>query len=63
MGASPSSGHYWTVARHVDAKGKAAGWNRFDDNRVLPVGWNQVGGNTAYIVLLRREGTHDGGRI
>ena len=59
IGANASVGHYWAVARHVDARGVSSTWHKFDDGKVTRANFSQVQGNTVYSLLLRLIGNDD----
>jgi ubiquitin C-terminal hydrolase len=61
-GTTPTSGHYWTLARHLDKTGRMREWNKYDDTRVNASkthGDIEGDNGTPYIYLLRRRGVDD----
>jgi ubiquitin C-terminal hydrolase len=61
-GKTPTSGHYWTLARHLDRQGKLGVWNEYNDTQVNSNRTHdhiQGLNGSAYIYLLRRVGVND----
>ncbi|KAH6679348.1 ubiquitin carboxyl-terminal hydrolase-like protein [Halenospora varia] len=54
-GQTRDSGHYWTIARHLDKPKELGRWYNYNDESVKPVNFELTQSSFAYSIMLRRQ--------